>query len=626
MATASSPSRSSREARRDAASLVRVKTSTWRRSRLADEVGQQRLLAVAVDRVDELARRTRRRCSAARPRRSPGRAGSSRTAAGCRPRRSPRTSGSGAASAAARGCAGCPAGSPCRASGRPRRGRGSRPGRGWRPSGRRGRAADPGVATRISTPAAQRLDLGIHRDAAVDDRRAQRDGPAVGPDALVDLHRELAGRDEDERPDRVAGRRERRVRVGPQAVEDGQREGRRLAGPGLGGGEDVAAGEDEGDGGCLDRRRGGVALFGDGLQQIGRQAERIEGQAWCSCMGPGHRGGRAPGSATARRTAVGPQVAVRSLAARSIADIDTIGAVASHAGPRPSTCSVGHESPTPSTTTSRRNGTGAPARSARTTAWRRPQPWGWTRRASSRPSSCEVDGERLALAVIAGRSPARPAAARDGARRLARADLAEPSEAERATGSVVGGISPLAPRRPLPVVVDAATVDWPDGPRLGRSAGPARSSWRPADLVGLTERDRRADRPVLVPSHAPDGDRGCHRLAYSAAAPRPAHPTDRAPTEERRPHGRHLSPSSGALHSTAAIPGSPRPSRDLVRRAHRPPRAGHRPMRSRHPTCRRRPQPPSPRPMRGVPEERRQESCRSTNTAPSGRPPIGHIA
>ena len=61
--------------------------------------------------------------------------------------------------------------------------------------------------------AAQGLDLGVHRDPAVDDGRAQRDGPAVGPDALVDLHRELAGRDEDQHADRVAGRREAGVGV-----------------------------------------------------------------------------------------------------------------------------------------------------------------------------------------------------------------------------------------------------------------------------------------------------------------------------------------------------------------------------------------------------------------------------
>ena len=127
-------------------------------------------------------------------------------------------------------------------------------------------------------PAAQGLGLGLDRHAAVDDRRAQRHGPAVGLEALVHLHRELAGRDEDQRSDGMAGRREARVGVLPQAVQDGQREGRGLAGAGLGGGEEVASLEDEGDRFGLDGRRGRVALLGDGPDEIGREAEGIEGQ------------------------------------------------------------------------------------------------------------------------------------------------------------------------------------------------------------------------------------------------------------------------------------------------------------------------------------------------------------
>ena len=147
-------------------------------------------------------------------------------------------------------------------------------------------------------PAAQRLDLRVHRHAAVDDGRAQRHGPAIGVDALVDLHGEFAGRDEDQRADRMAGRREGRVGVRAQPVEDGEGEGRGLAGPGLGGGEDIASREDEGDGGGLDRGGGGVALFRDGPQQIGRQAERVEGQAWL-LRGSLAGAGGIPGSATA---------------------------------------------------------------------------------------------------------------------------------------------------------------------------------------------------------------------------------------------------------------------------------------------------------------------------------------
>jgi Cys-tRNA(Pro)/Cys-tRNA(Cys) deacylase len=39
------------------------------------------------------------------------------------------------------------------------------------------------------------------------------------------------------------------------------------------------------------------------------------------------------------------------------------------------------------------------------------------------------------------------------------ATLADPADAERATGYVVGGISPIAVRRPLPTVVDASALD-----------------------------------------------------------------------------------------------------------------------------------------------------------------------
>lgn len=55
------------------------------------------------------------------------------------------------------------------------------------------------------------------------------------------------------------------------------------------------------------------------------------------------------------------------------------------------------------------------------------------------PVDRQLDPKRLA-SVLGGR----------------RAELAEPAAAERATGSVVGGISPLGARRPLPLVIDAS--------------------------------------------------------------------------------------------------------------------------------------------------------------------------
>ncbi|MEW5992705.1 MAG: aminoacyl-tRNA deacylase [Chloroflexota bacterium] len=63
----------------------------------------------------------------------------------------------------------------------------------------------------------------------------------------------------------------------------------------------------------------------------------------------------------------------------------------------------------------------------------------------------------LALAIV-------PVAASLDLKRLAdalggrRADLADPAAAERATGYVIGGISPLGVRRRLPVILDAGAM------------------------------------------------------------------------------------------------------------------------------------------------------------------------
>jgi Cys-tRNA(Pro)/Cys-tRNA(Cys) deacylase len=71
----------------------------------------------------------------------------------------------------------------------------------------------------------------------------------------------------------------------------------------------------------------------------------------------------------------------------------------------------------------------------------------------------ELDG-RLVVAVV-------PVAQELDLKRLAqalggrRAVFAPPADAERASGSVVGGISPLAMRRPLPTAVDASALEHP---------------------------------------------------------------------------------------------------------------------------------------------------------------------
>ena len=68
---------------------------------------------------------------------------------------------------------------------------------------------------------------------------------------------------------------------------------------------------------------------------------------------------------------------------------------------------------------------------------------------------------------------------------VAKAELADPAVAERSTGYVVGGISPLGQRKPLPTVVDDSVLAWD---RVLCSAGRRglQVALAPADLVRLT--------------------------------------------------------------------------------------------------------------------------------------------
>jgi Cys-tRNA(Pro)/Cys-tRNA(Cys) deacylase len=93
-----------------------------------------------------------------------------------------------------------------------------------------------------------------------------------------------------------------------------------------------------------------------------------------------------------------------------------------------------------------------------------------------------VDG-RLVVGVVpvSGELDLKALAEAAGGRR---AELAEPEAAQRATGSVVGGISPLEHRRPMPVYVDAGAAAFAtifvSGGRRGLQVELA-----PADLVRL---------------------------------------------------------------------------------------------------------------------------------------------
>jgi Cys-tRNA(Pro)/Cys-tRNA(Cys) deacylase len=95
----------------------------------------------------------------------------------------------------------------------------------------------------------------------------------------------------------------------------------------------------------------------------------------------------------------------------------------------------------------------------------------------------DADG-RLVVAIVpvAGKLDLKALARALGARKAA---MADPAAAERATGYVVGGISPLGQKRPHPTVLDASALDQE---RVLVSAGRRGLDVElsPADLVTLT--------------------------------------------------------------------------------------------------------------------------------------------